>query len=76
MSQPTASKLLSNLEADIGMDLFERRRGLLVPTGRGIRFYEEVDRIFPGLNQIGLSVENLRNEERGADNRCPSGPVR
>ena len=25
MSQPAASKLLSNLEADIGMELFERR---------------------------------------------------
>ncbi|CAN0655626.1 LysR substrate-binding domain-containing protein [Nitratireductor sp.] len=65
MSQPAASKLLSNLEADSGIDLFERRRGLLVPTERGQRFYEEVDRIFTGLDQIGLAIENLRNEERG-----------
>ena len=65
MSQPAASKLLSNLEADIGMELFERRRGLLVPTERGIRFYEEVDRIFSGLDQIGQAVEALRSEERG-----------
>lgn len=65
MSQPAASKLLSNLEADIGLELFERRRGLLVPTQRGIRFYEEVDRIFAGLNQIHRAVENLRQEERG-----------
>lgn len=65
MSQPAASKLLSNLEADSGLDLFERRRGLLFPTERGQRFYEEVDRIFSGLDQIALAIDNLRSEERG-----------
>ena len=65
MSQPAASKLLSNLEADSGLELFERRRGLLIPTKRGQRFYAEVDRIFSGLDQIAMAVENLRNEERG-----------
>ncbi|AUH66698.1 HTH-type transcriptional activator CmpR [Paracoccus haematequi] len=65
MSQPAASKLLSNLEADTGLDLFERRRGLLIPTERGQRFYEEVDRIFSGLDQIALAIDNLRSEERG-----------
>lgn len=65
MSQPAASKLLSNLEADSGLDLFERRRGLLVPTVRGHRFYEEVDRIFSGLDQIGQAIDILRYEERG-----------
>lgn len=65
MSQPAASKLLTNLEADIGLELFERRRGLLVPTARGVRFYEEVDRIFSGLNQINQAVDTLRREERG-----------
>lgn len=65
MSQPAASKLLTNLEADIGLELFERRRGLLVPTPRGVRFYEEVDRIFSGLNQINQAVDTLRREERG-----------
>lgn len=65
MSQPAASKMLSNLEADTGLELFERRRGLLAPTARGLRFYEEVERIFLGLDQIALAVENLRSEERG-----------
>lgn len=65
MSQPAASKLLSNLEADIGLELFERRRGLLSPTDRGFRFYKEVDRIFAGLNQISQAADSLRREERG-----------
>lgn len=65
MSQPAASKLLTNLEVDTGLELFERRRGLLTPTQRGIRFYEEVDRIFAGLNQINRAVDSLRREEHG-----------
>lgn len=65
MSQPAASKLLTNLEADIGLDLFERRRGLLVPNDRGHRFYQEIDRIFTGMSQINRAVENLRREEQG-----------
>ena len=65
MSQPAASKLLTNLEADIGLDLFERRRGLLVHNERGVKFYQEIDRIFSGLNQINRAVDNLRREEQG-----------
>ena len=65
MSQPAASKLLTNLEADIGLTLFERRRGLLVPNERGVRFYQEIDRIFSGLNQINRAVDSLRREEQG-----------
>ncbi len=65
MSQPAASKLLSNLEADIGLELFSRRRGLLVPNERGLRFYAEVDRVFAGLDQLGRAVDDLRREERG-----------
>lgn len=65
MSQPAASKLLSNLEANIGLELFNRRRGLLVPNERGLRFYREVDRVFTGLDQINLIVESLQREECG-----------
>lgn len=63
MSQPAASKMLANLEADTGLDLFDRARGRLRPTERGIRLYEEVDRIFAGLRQVEQAVDNLRREE-------------
>ena len=65
ISQPAASKLLAHLEADIGLQLFERERGKLRPTERGIRLYEEVDRIFAGLRQIERAVESIRREEQG-----------
>ncbi len=65
ISQPAASKLIRNLEADTGLDLFERDSGRLVPTGRGMRLYEEVERIFGGANQLARVVEAIRREEHG-----------
>ncbi|PKR53755.1 LysR substrate-binding domain-containing protein [Thalassospira marina] len=65
ISQPAASKLIRDLEADTGLELFERESGRLVPTGRGMRLYEEVQRIFGGVHQLTRAVEAIRREERG-----------
>src|SRR3546814_162603 len=62
-SQPAASKLLTHLEEDTGLQLFDRRRGRLVPTERGMRLYEEIDRIFAGVKQVERAVESIRREE-------------
>src|SRR5690606_38543788 len=63
ISQPAASKLLTHLEEDVGLELFDRRRGRLVATERGMRLYEEIDRIFTGVNQINRAIESIRREE-------------
>ena len=34
-----------------------------MPTDRGMRLYEEVDRIFAGVNQIARAIESIRREE-------------
>lgn len=65
VSQPAVSKLIRDLEADTGLELFERESGRLVPTGRGMRLYEEVERILGGVNQLGRAVEDIRREDRG-----------
>lgn len=65
ISQPAASKLIQDLEADTGLQLFERESGRLVPTGRGMRLYEEVERIFGGVHQLARAVETIRREEHG-----------
>jgi len=65
ISQPAASKLIQDLEADTSLQLFERESGRLVPTGRGIRLYEEVQRIFGGVNQLARAIEGIRREEHG-----------
>ncbi|MQB08072.1 LysR family transcriptional regulator [Agrobacterium tumefaciens] len=65
ISQPAASKLIQDLEADTGLQLFERDSGRLVPTGRGMRLYEEVERIFGGVHQLARAVDAIRREEHG-----------
>lgn len=65
VSQPAASKLLAHLEIDTGLRLFERRHGRLVPTEQGLRLYEEVDRIFSGVQQIERAVDSIRREKAG-----------
>ncbi len=65
ISQPAASKLIQDLEADTGLQLFERESGRLVPTTRGMRLYEEVERIFGGVHQLARAVDAIRREEHG-----------
>lgn len=65
ISQPAASKLIRDLEADTGLALFQRDGGRLVSTALGMRLYEEVERILGGVNQLARAVEAIRREERG-----------
>lgn len=66
ISQPAASKLLSNLEMDSNLILFERVKGRLIPTQTALQLYEEVEKVFLGLSQIELAVDTLhrRMQER------------
>ncbi|MBB3303409.1 DNA-binding transcriptional LysR family regulator [Rhizobium sp. BK077] len=65
ISQPAASKLLAHLETDIGLQLFDRQRGRLLPNKQGMRFYDEVQRIFAGVRQLERAAESIRREEQG-----------
>lgn len=49
VSQPAMSKLIAHLEEDTALRLFDRVKGRLVATRRGMRLYEEIDRIFAGV---------------------------
>ena len=64
VTQPAVSKLIVKLEADTGLDLFERVRGKLAPTRQGMLLYEEVDRTFAGLRQLEDAVESIRRDEQ------------
>lgn len=60
ISQPSVSKLLLDLEADIGLRLFERVRKRLLPTPEGRRLGQEVEDLFLKLSRI----EHVGNEMR------------
>ncbi|RKK03852.1 LysR family transcriptional regulator [Pseudoroseomonas wenyumeiae] len=59
-SQPAVSRLLAQTEDLAGFPLFERVRGRLVPTAMAQTLYEEVDRIFTGLEEVAALAERLR----------------
>jgi DNA-binding transcriptional LysR family regulator len=65
VSQPALSKLIAHLEADAELRLFDRIKGRLAPTERGMRFYQEIDRIFSGVQQIENAADAIRRDEQG-----------
>ncbi|MFV3131251.1 LysR substrate-binding domain-containing protein [Niveispirillum sp. KHB5.9] len=64
MSQPAMSQLIAHLELDSGLKLFDRIKGRLVPTERGMRLYEEIGRIFAGVRQVQNALDAIRREEQ------------
>jgi DNA-binding transcriptional LysR family regulator len=65
VSQPAMSKLIAHLEEDTGLKLFDRVKGRLAPTARGMRLYDEIDRIFDGIRQVENAVDTIRREQEG-----------
>jgi DNA-binding transcriptional LysR family regulator len=65
VSQPAMSKLIAHLEEDTGLQLFDRLKGRLAPTQRGMRLYDEIDRIFAGVRQVENAIDTIRRDEQG-----------
>ncbi len=64
ISQPAVSKMLTHLEDDAGLTLFDRVRGKLAPTRHGMRLYGEVERIFAGLRQLEQAIDSIHRDEQ------------
>lgn len=64
ITQPSASRLIADLEETIGYALFLRRKKRLLPTAEAIALYEEVDRSFIGLGAIAEAAKNIGNYSR------------
>lgn len=65
LSQPAVSKLISNLEYDTGLRLFERVKRRLVPTDEAMILYEQANGIFSGLREIERISGELRDLSAG-----------
>ncbi|MGL5952716.1 MAG: LysR family transcriptional regulator [Providencia rustigianii] len=62
-SQPTISRELARLEYLLQFKLFDRVKGRLHPTAQGLRFHEEVEHSYYGLERIRNSAETIRRFE-------------
>src|SRR5882757_1980975 len=66
ISQPAVTKLLQHLERAIGFALFDRVRGRLSPTAEGMMLYDEVERVFRGLDNLARFTDEIRTLQHGA----------
>lgn len=65
VSQPAVSRLLADFEAKVGLALFERRSGRLLPTVEAHELHDEVERAFVGFERVALAAEQIREQRRG-----------
>ena len=61
-TQPQLSRLISQLEDEIGFKLFDREHRRLIPTARAHPFYQQVLRALDGIDNIKQVGEELRLE--------------
>ncbi len=65
ISQPGISNLLSQLERETGLTLFERLHSRLVPTPEAELLHREVDTMVRGLDRVTQTVVDLQNKQAG-----------
>jgi DNA-binding transcriptional LysR family regulator len=64
-SQPNVSRAISQLEKAIGLILFERLPGKVLPTADGLTFFNEVQRSFVGLQRLEEAANRMRRFSGG-----------
>jgi DNA-binding transcriptional LysR family regulator len=72
-TQPQVSRLVSELEAELGFSLFIREGRRLTPTPRSIRFFDDARRTLTAFDDIGRAATELR-AERAAPIRVLAPP--
>lgn len=65
VSQPSVSKHLQLLEADLGFDLFERSGNRLTATVEAEALFHKIERTYQGLSQLSRFAESLKNHPSG-----------
>lgn len=60
ISQPAISRLIRDLEAEVAMNLFERKGSRLLPRESALLLFREVERFYVGLDQIGRAAYDIR----------------
>ncbi|WP_210395544.1 LysR substrate-binding domain-containing protein [Motiliproteus sediminis] len=65
VSQPAVSRLLSDFEQSVGVQLFERQKKRLVPTPEAMILFEEVEKSFVGIEKLARTAEELKVFHRG-----------
>ncbi|MDT0501124.1 MULTISPECIES: LysR family transcriptional regulator [unclassified Halomonas] len=65
IAQPGVTRLVKQLEHDVGFTLFERRRGRLVATPEARLFHRELLRVWSGLEGLRATARRIKERETG-----------
>lgn len=60
LSQSAVSRLIAQLEREMGLELFRRERGRLVPTPEALRLLDPVSDAIEGMRRVGRIADGLR----------------
>ncbi|WP_076998073.1 LysR substrate-binding domain-containing protein [Variovorax sp. KK3] len=60
VSQPGISRMLSHVELQMGLRLFERRKGRLLATPEAQALYAEVEQVYRGVSRIDECAQALK----------------
>lgn len=66
VSQPNVSNLVRHMEDQIGIELFARRGGRLIPTVEAERIYQDLEPVFSLLKGVEQRISDLRELNAGS----------
>jgi DNA-binding transcriptional LysR family regulator len=61
VSQPGVSRMLGHIELQLGLPLFERRRGKLQPTPEAQALYAEVEHVYQAVQRVDARARDLKD---------------
>lgn len=64
-TQPAVSMTIAALEAEVGFQLFERRKKRLIPTPEAQYLYGEVEGIFSRISDVSQTIKDIQNKQHG-----------
>ncbi len=59
VSQPGISRLLKYMEYKLGIDLFERNKGRLIPTPEGEELFKELEPIYARIEDLDITINRI-----------------
>ncbi|HIM24898.1 MAG TPA: LysR family transcriptional regulator [Rhodospirillales bacterium] len=66
LTQSAVSRLITQLESELGLNIFDRRHGRLRITPEGQHFYDVVKKLLSGIDQITATARDIRTLKTGA----------
>jgi DNA-binding transcriptional LysR family regulator len=65
VSQPAISRLIADFQETVGFKLFKRGRNSAEPTPDALLLFEQVEKLFYGLEELGDEVSAIKNMRVG-----------